>query len=103
MEGITVGFECKPSLLLGKRLILKQQWGELNQVVAPVEPGMPAGRLGIGDIAAMLFQQVYGRAGGLQQKVLRARPEPDEFQTLLPLRVVQFSPSVLFPGRTGIS
>jgi hypothetical protein len=72
-----------PVPILSARLALselEQLWCELNQVVAPVGPGMTPGRFLIDHIEAVLLQSRHSGPGCFDQEILFAGAEPNQLQ-----------------------
>ena len=61
---------------------LKQLGREIVQVISPDDPGMGAGCFVVNDIEAVLLEHVYRRARSLDEKIVFAGAEPEEFQAL---------------------
>src|SRR5260370_37493231 len=74
---------------------------EFIEVVAPVDPGVSAGRFDEDGIETMPFQHGHGAARGFNQEVVLARGEPKELNTFLEFGVVQRLLLSLLPSRTG--
>src|SRR6266852_1646639 len=81
--------------------LLEQLRREFIEVVAPVDPGVSAGRFDEDGIETMPLQHGHGAARGFNQEVVLARREPQELKTFLQFRVVQRILVSLLPRRTG--
>src|SRR5580765_6754643 len=82
---------------------MEQLWGELAKVIAPVDPGVAAGRLLVNRVETMFFEHLHGGLGVVQQKIFLAGAEPQERKALLELGVVEFGGVAFFPGRIKAS
>jgi hypothetical protein len=62
-----------------------------------------AGRFLVDHVEPVLLQGRHGGLGGFDQEILFAGAEPDQFQALLELGVVQGFTLLVFPGRSSAS
>src|SRR3954463_12845814 len=67
-----------PRPALWPATFLGQLRGELGQVGAPVDPGMPAGALFEHRLEAVLLEKIHRRLGGGDQPVVFAGAEPEQ-------------------------
>src|SRR5712692_3351874 len=81
--------------------LLEQLRRELIEGVAPVDPGVSAGRFVEDGVETMPLQHGHGAARGFNQEVVLARGEPQELKTFLQLGVLQRILVSLLPSRTG--
>src|SRR5699024_2239922 len=71
---------------------------ELDQVIAPVEPGVAARRLLEDGREAVLLEQLHRRPRRRDQAVILARREPEDLDALLQRRVVERRRVAFFEG-----
>src|SRR6266851_5373011 len=80
---------------------LEQLRRELIEVVAPVDPGVGAGRFDEHGIETMPLQHGHGAAGSFNHEVVLARGEPQELETFLQFGVVERILVSFLPSRTA--